>query len=1184
MAFTSFLARGDEARVSSTALIALKLSSVIFSKSTLSFFSSLRRFVLTFLNQLQSLTIRSHLAGRAVPPLLAMAGDEDGLGMSDSDEDDRDVGSDDDTGSDGVGEGGRAGASNEATADDDVNSTDDGEPQSSDDFSESDETDEDMFDETHTVDAVLSSMNAPHSKHNKGPAPYEILARRKREANEKNQLAFAKELKNRGLSEREVQKWQKAATEKTAAGEASRYGASALLDQHQIDKAELLAANPAFAMFLGVAKNSNLDNIHKKHGVGRGRSKKPRKTQRRVVFDEAASKLGEANTCYANGPSHWPRAIELLLEVIRLTPNDPDPYHTMSMIHDETAEELLESGNITEAQVYQKKALDYSMIGALLKPRDIDTWYSLAQKSRVAKNPRAALFCYGEALKNDSKPYARNGRGILNRWSQHELYLEIREPKKALEHLLVVVDKSKGDPTAVTRLAQVMFELGDKEGAEETLDDFVGEYPDCVDATLVNVHAETKMDHLQFEEVVKLLNGTRDAVVRSELERLKRDRVERADEVRVEAISEALDNGADQQSAEKSGALAAKEFVEHSLKELKKSPSIYPPDLTTKLAMCLLYLNRRTEAKKKLTGLRKVDPGEFYDLWYDAGVACQSVKEFEHAEMFFTGLMIEVSDLYDVPEVWERVSSCVSGRVEQSTKDATYARTASTSAVIEFYRSVAARHPTSVDATLPSAELTFARGGQGSDEDVLNTLPETKELLEQLVHCDRKGVDDDDADEEGIEGNADNSSIKKTKVLKLREKITRALALRRRIAGDDAFLSDAVPLIEQLRAAQTSITKKQKKKPVTKERWSHPNNVQKSDGVFVGYQKRDRSKKRKMDDGEDDDDDDDDEEGREEDAMDATLSGTAAPTPDEPSKPGSRLKAHTENNVPPELMLSTAHAYFLRQDYESVLKTLDDVLSLSSKVSGLSRGQTAAFQYLKAHTLHVTGNFKLATDSAKLLCEKHPGSMEAWRLHLESAMKSTSGRDVQVFVRACARVTDADKEGTDKTSVPAFLALGQAHCSRNNWRLGLEAFQQAFLIAPDEPIVSLCCGIAGAHVATGGDFSTDPEERHALVLKTIAFFQRAGELRILGGSNESSGSDSLAAQEQHYNTARGLHQIGLQHLAVPLYERCLSLSKENETRQSTDLRREAAHNLALIYKASGADALARNVLREHATV
>jgi len=70
--------------------------------------------------------------------------------------------------------------------------------------------------------------------------------------------------------------------------------------------------------------------------------------------------------------------------------------------------------------------------------------------------------------------------------------------------------------------------------------------------------------------------------------------------------------------------------------------------------------------------------------------------------------------------------------------------------------------------------------------------------------------------------------------------------------------------------------------------------------------------------------------------------------------------------------------------------------------------------------------------------------------------------------------------------------------------------------------------------------------------------------------------------------ARGVHQLGLAHLAVPLYERCLegeSSRGDVPTRcEGANLRWEAAHNLALIYRASGATGLARAVLRKHATI
>ena len=94
--------------------------------------------------------------------------------------------------------------------------------------------------------------------------------------------------------------------------------------------------------------------------------------------------------------------------------------------------------------------------------------------------------------------------------------------------------------------------------------------------------------------------------------------------------------------------------------------------------------------------------------------------------------------------------------------------------------------------------------------------------------------------------------------------------------------------------------------------------------------------------------------------------------------------------------------------------------------------------------------------------------------------------------------------------------------------------------------------------------------------------------------------------EAAYNIGRAAHQLGLVHLAVPYYESVLAhtptpsaaagvggaggegpdgLAPEVAAATgSMDLRREAAHNLALIYSSSGAHELAREVLREHLTI
>ena len=62
--------------------------------------------------------------------------------------------------------------------------------------------------------------------------------------------------------------------------------------------------------------------------------------------------------------------------------------------------------------------------------------------------------------------------------------------------------------------------------------------------------------------------------------------------------------------------------------------------------------------------------------------------------------------------------------------------------------------------------------------------------------------------------------------------------------------------------------------------------------------------------------------------------------------------------------------------------------------------------------------------------------------------------------------------------------------------------------------------------------------------------------------------------EGDYNLARGLQQLGLNHLAVPLYERCLEKGAD-------ELQQECAQNLSLIYEQSGATALRDQVLRKY---
>lgn len=85
-------------------------------------------------------------------------------------------------------------------------------------------------------------------------------------------------------------------------------------------------------------------------------------------------------------------------------------------------------------------------------------------------------------------------------------------------------------------------------------------------------------------------------------------------------------------------------------------------------------------------------------------------------------------------------------------------------------------------------------------------------------------------------------------------------------------------------------------------------------------------------------------------------------------------------------------------------------------------------------------------------------------------------------------------------------------------------------------------------------------------------------------------------QEAAYNIGRAAHQLGLLHMAAPFYERALATEppagdpscSANATAATADsafdVRREAAHNLVLIYKTTGAVTLARQVMCQHLVI
>ena len=78
------------------------------------------------------------------------------------------------------------------------------------------------------------------------------------------------------------------------------------------------------------------------------------------------------------------------------------------------------------------------------------------------------------------------------------------------------------------------------------------------------------------------------------------------------------------------------------------------------------------------------------------------------------------------------------------------------------------------------------------------------------------------------------------------------------------------------------------------------------------------------------------------------------------------------------------------------------------------------------------------------------------------------------------------------------------------------------------------------------------------------------------------GSSRLSEkQEAEYNVAHAYHLLGLTHLAIPYYERCLALSPATQVEESDceaeDFAKEAAFALQSFWVASGNKGKAREV-------
>lgn len=211
----------------------------------------------------------------------------------------------------------------------------------------------------------------------------------------------------------------------------------------------------------------------------------------------------------------------------------------------------------------------------------------------------------------------------------------------------------------------------------------------------------------------------------------------------------------------------------------------------------------------------------------------------------------------------------------------------------------------------------------------------------------------------------------------------------------------------------------------------------------------------------------------------------------------------------------------------------------------------------------------------------HPSKMAAWSYYYKALLKvettmSTNNRFLQ-------NIRDEQKD-----CVPPIIIAGHQFGEICQYQVAAREYLEAYKLQPDSPLINLCVGTALINLA----FDIRLKSKHKCILQGLAFLHN--NLRP-SGKNES-------CQEALYNIARAYQQVGLVSLAASYYEKVLTTPEKDCPIPSfpydevqgahgtqkwagyCNLRREAAYNLHLIYKASGAFDLARQLLQDYCTV
>lgn len=185
-----------------------------------------------------------------------------------------------------------------------------------------------------------------------------------------------------------------------------------------------------------------------------------------------------------------------------------------------------------------------------------------------------------------------------------------------------------------------------------------------------------------------------------------------------------------------------------------------------------------------------------------------------------------------------------------------------------------------------------------------------------------------------------------------------------------------------------------------------------------------------------------------------------------------------------------------------------------------------------------------------------------------------------------ATLSTKDEEGNyigaEEMDVSLLVLYGHILYAGTSFTNALNYFFRAYALDPENAAVLLSIAISYIHHS----LKRQSDNRHYLIMQGLSFMEEYRRVR-----QRDDGSVLLQQkQEMEFNFARVWHMLGIAHLAVKGYERCLEISEVIQREEQgggkdekikkrfvEDFGKEAAYALQVLYGASGDVVLAKRI-------